>query len=169
MPRFQQNGFEIPNRFTAKPSASKKATKASISLCDLRLLHNLALCVHNANARQFNDTSIRHNAPWRSPSPDAWGRLQRRDPVYHLSGDSHINHSLRAGPITASSMPLHFAYGSNMSRALMRSIARRRVRSAPRCLLIIAFIVMADGYASIVRRPGHKRARRAVATDPARP
>jgi hypothetical protein len=37
-----------------------------------------------------------HGCP---PSPDAWGRLNVVTPFHHLSGDSHINRSLRAGPL----------------------------------------------------------------------
>src|SRR6266511_1099171 len=37
-----------------------------------------------------------HGCP---PSPDAWGRLNVVTPFHHLSGDSHINSSLRAGPL----------------------------------------------------------------------
>src|SRR6266542_3103326 len=37
-----------------------------------------------------------HGCP---PSPDAWGRLNVVTPFHHLSGDSHINSSLRPGPL----------------------------------------------------------------------
>src|SRR5262249_3840347 len=37
-----------------------------------------------------------HGCP---PSPDAWGRLNVVTPFHHLSGDSHINSSLREGPL----------------------------------------------------------------------
>src|SRR5262249_53200819 len=33
------------------------------------------------------------------PSLDAWGRLNVVTPFHHLSGDSHINSSLREGPL----------------------------------------------------------------------
>ena len=53
-------------------------------------------------------------------------------------------------------MPLYFAYGSNMSRALMR---RHCPHARPLGTAVLdhhRFIVMADGYASIVRHPGHE-------------
>jgi hypothetical protein len=53
-------------------------------------------------------------------------------------------------------MPLHFAYGSNMSRALMR---RHCPHARPLGTAVLddhCFIVMPEGYASIARRPGHK-------------
>src|SRR5262245_5705149 len=37
-----------------------------------------------------------HGCP---PSPDAWGRLNVVTTFHHLSGDSHINSSLREGPL----------------------------------------------------------------------
>src|SRR5262249_11803250 len=37
-----------------------------------------------------------HGCP---PSPDVWGRLNVVTPFHHLSGDSHINSSLREGPL----------------------------------------------------------------------
>src|SRR6266478_6441976 len=37
-----------------------------------------------------------HGCP---PSPDAWGRLNVVTPFHHLSGHSHINSSLREGPL----------------------------------------------------------------------
>src|SRR5215471_3624756 len=37
-----------------------------------------------------------HGCP---PSPDAWGRLNVVTPFHHLSGDSHINSSLKEGPL----------------------------------------------------------------------
>src|SRR5262245_11977358 len=37
-----------------------------------------------------------HGCP---PSPDAWGRLNVVTPFHHLSEDSHINSSLREGPL----------------------------------------------------------------------
>ena len=53
-------------------------------------------------------------------------------------------------------MPLYFAYGSNMSRALMR---RHCPHARPLGTAVLdhhRFIVMADGYASIVRHPGRE-------------
>src|SRR5215469_16532171 len=67
---------------------------------DLRLLHNLTQRVHNANARPFQrhvDSGIVFHG--RPPSPDAWGRLNVVTPFHHLSGDSHLNSSLREGPL----------------------------------------------------------------------
>ena len=37
-----------------------------------------------------------HGCP---PSPDAWGRLNVVTPLHNLSKDSHINSSLREGPL----------------------------------------------------------------------
>jgi len=53
-------------------------------------------------------------------------------------------------------MPLHFAYGSNMSRALMRAHCPR---SRPLGIAVLdhhRFIVMAEGYASVVPAPGQE-------------
>ena len=53
-------------------------------------------------------------------------------------------------------MPLYFAYGSNMSRVLMR---RHCPLSAPMDTGVLdrhRFIVTADGYASIVASPAHQ-------------
>jgi hypothetical protein len=52
-------------------------------------------------------------------------------------------------------MPLHFAYGSNMSRALMREHCPQARALGTAVLAHHRFIVMAQGYASIVRWPGH--------------
>ena len=49
-------------------------------------------------------------------------------------------------------MPLHFAYGSNKSRALMRQHCPQARALGTAVLTHHRFIVMADGYASIVRR-----------------
>lgn len=51
-------------------------------------------------------------------------------------------------------MILHFAYGSNMSRAMMRLHAHSAVAVGPARLDNHRFIVTADGYASIVPAPG---------------
>src|SRR5262249_10197931 len=71
---------------------------------DLRLFHDLAPPIHNANAREFQrhvDSGIMfHGCP---PSLDAWGRLNVVTPFHHLSGDSHLHPLLGARPITASS------------------------------------------------------------------
>src|SRR5215510_10308681 len=50
-----------------------------------------------------------HGCP---PSPDAWGRLNVVTPFHHLSGDSHINSSLREGPLRhlLASRALHPGY-----------------------------------------------------------
>lgn len=52
-------------------------------------------------------TSFHHRPEAQYPkiirSYPAWGRLNVVTRFHHLSGDSHINRSLRAGPITASS------------------------------------------------------------------
>ena len=53
-------------------------------------------------------------------------------------------------------MPLHFAYGSNMSRALMCQHCPQARAVGTAVLTHHRFIVMADSYASIVRRPGHE-------------
>ena len=75
MPRFQQNSFKSGSlqprmqplrqwpRLKSYPLHSKtKRLKESNQSCrlarDLRLLHNLTLRVHNANAHRSNDTSI---------------------------------------------------------------------------------------------------------------
>ncbi len=49
---------------------------------------------------------------------------------------------------------LHFAYGSNMSRALMRARCPLAQAIGQAALDGFAFIVTADGYGSVVRRPG---------------
>ena len=51
-------------------------------------------------------------------------------------------------------MTLYFAYGSNMDRALMRSHCPGAVALGRAVLDHHRFIIMADGYASIVPRPG---------------
>jgi len=53
-------------------------------------------------------------------------------------------------------MPLYFAYGSNMSRALMRRHCSHARPLGTGVLDHHRFIVMAEGYASIVRHPGHE-------------
>src|SRR5215510_6292262 len=77
---------------------------------DLRLLHDLASPIHNANAPEFQRRRFRHSAPRLSSISDAWGRLNIVTPFHHLSGDSHLHRSLGAGPITASSqaIPAHY-------------------------------------------------------------
>jgi hypothetical protein len=52
-------------------------------------------------------------------------------------------------------MPVHFAYGSNMSRALMREHCPQARALGTAVLDHHRFIVMAEGYASVVSRPGH--------------
>ena len=52
-------------------------------------------------------------------------------------------------------MPVHFAYGSNMSRALMRGHCPQARALGTAVLDHHRFIVMAEGYASVVSRPGH--------------
>src|SRR5262249_25747914 len=51
---------------------------------DLRLLHDLAPPIHNANAREFqrdvDSDIVFHGCP---PSPNVWGRLSR-DPVSNI-------------------------------------------------------------------------------------
>lgn len=49
---------------------------------------------------------------------------------------------------------LHFAYGSNMSRALMRPRCPGALPIGLASLEGYAFMITADGYASVVRRPG---------------
>jgi hypothetical protein len=51
-------------------------------------------------------------------------------------------------------MTLHFGYGSNMSRALMGARCPGATPLGPATLHGWRFIVGADGYASMVRRPG---------------
>src|SRR5262245_24809627 len=51
-------------------------------------------------------------------------------------------------------MTLYFAYGSNMSRALMRSHCPAAMAIGPADLDGHRFIITADGYASVVPRPG---------------
>src|SRR5262245_20989609 len=93
---------------------------------DLRLLHDLAPPIHNANAREFQrdvDSDIAlHGCP---PSPDAWGRLNVVTPFHHLSGDSHLHRSLGAGPITASS----YTGSALQRRSAQYAVARLRTRS----------------------------------------
>src|ERR1700685_507515 len=60
-----------------------------------------------------------HGCP---PSPDAWGRLNVVTPFHHLSGDSHINRSLRAGPITASSGSLILTFAKVAAAMAMRML-----------------------------------------------
>ena len=49
---------------------------------------------------------------------------------------------------------LHFAYGSNMSRALMRVRCRDAEVLGVACLKDFRFIITRDGYASILATPG---------------
>ena len=51
-------------------------------------------------------------------------------------------------------MTLYFAYGSNMSRALMRPRCPTAREIGVAALAGYRFIVTTDGYASIVRAPG---------------
>jgi gamma-glutamylcyclotransferase (GGCT)/AIG2-like uncharacterized protein YtfP len=53
-------------------------------------------------------------------------------------------------------MTLHFAYGSNMSRALMRPRCPSAREVGVATLDGFRFIVTADGYASAVRAPGER-------------
>ena len=53
-------------------------------------------------------------------------------------------------------MTLHFAYGSNMSRALMRPRCPSAREIGVAVLEGHSFMVTADGYASIVRAPGDR-------------
>ena len=48
---------------------------------------------------------------------------------------------------------LHFAYGSNMHRAIMRKHAPEAVAVGVACLKGYRFIVTTDGYASVAPRP----------------
>src|SRR5262252_6713519 len=50
---------------------------------------------------------FRHNSPRLSSVSRCLGPTHVVTPFHHLSGDSHINRSLRAGPITASK--IHFS------------------------------------------------------------
>ena len=51
-------------------------------------------------------------------------------------------------------MPLHFAYGSNMSRALMGRRCPGAEALGPARLDGWRFVITRDGYASLLRRPG---------------
>jgi len=51
-------------------------------------------------------------------------------------------------------MTLHFAYGSNMSRALMGARCRGAVALGPATLAGWRFVINPDGVGSIARRPG---------------
>lgn len=51
-------------------------------------------------------------------------------------------------------MTRYFAYGSNMNRALMRRHCRGAAEMGTAALAGFRFIVVADGYASIVPHPG---------------
>jgi hypothetical protein len=51
-------------------------------------------------------------------------------------------------------MPLHFAYGSNMSRALMRRRCPGARALGPARLSGWRFVIIREGYASIVPEPG---------------
>ena len=53
-------------------------------------------------------------------------------------------------------MTLHFAYGSNMSRDLMMRRCPQAVAIRPGWLAHWRFIIMRDGYASIVPAPGER-------------
>ena len=53
-------------------------------------------------------------------------------------------------------MTLHFAYGSNMSRALMRPRCPSAREVGVATLDGFRFIITADGYASVVRAPGER-------------
>src|SRR5262249_45704303 len=73
---------------------------------DLRLLHDLASPIHNANAREFqrdvdSDIMLHGCPPSQMPGADSTVVT----PFHHLPGDSHLHRSFGAGPITASSQP----------------------------------------------------------------
>jgi cation transport regulator ChaC len=50
---------------------------------------------------------------------------------------------------------LHFAYGSNMHRVVMRKHAPKAVPVGVATLADYRFIITADGYASVAPEPGH--------------
>src|SRR5262245_40255016 len=67
---------------------------------DLRLLHDLAPPMHNANAREFqrdvDSDIVFHGCP---PSPDVCGRLSR-DPVYNIyRGQATFTYRSVPGPL----------------------------------------------------------------------
>ena len=66
-------------------------------------------------------------------------------------------------------MTLYFAYGSNMSRALMRARCPTAREVGTATLAGHRLIITSDGYASVVPEPGGDRARAAVAARAARP
>src|SRR6478752_4309668 len=63
-----------------------------------------------------------HGCP---PSPDAWGRLNVVTPFHHLSGDSHINSSLREGPLAMLSARAALKAGVLLSRITRFSKLKR--------------------------------------------
>src|SRR5262245_12986204 len=75
---------------------------------DLRLLHDLASPIHNANAREFqrdvDSDIVLHGCP---PSQMPGADSTVVTPFHHLSGDSHLHRSIGARPLThrVSSVP----------------------------------------------------------------
>jgi hypothetical protein len=84
-----------------------------------------------------------HGCP---PSPDAWGRLNVVTPFHHLSGDSHINSSLREGPLRHliscwhmnehESAAMWKLYSSSNEAVCIRSTYRRLRRCLPQCVFV---------------------------------
>jgi AIG2 family protein len=60
----------------------------------------------------------------------------------------------RAKVWIGSTMMLYFAYGSNMSRALMRTHCPAAAAVGVASLAGYRFVITADGYGSVVRHPG---------------
>lgn len=54
------------------------------------------------------------------------------------------------------SMVLHFAYGSNMSRTLMRPRCPRAQEIGPAILAHHRFLISTDGYATVAEAPGEE-------------
>ena len=115
MTRFQQNSFKSgllqprmqplrqwpasnPIRFTAKPSASKKETRAAGSLEIASFTILPARPQRKRSTVPMTRRSL-HSVPRLSSVSRMPGPTQRRDPVCHLSGDSHLQRSPLQGPL----------------------------------------------------------------------
>ena len=91
-----------PIGFTAKPSASKKATRAAGSLEIFASFTILPRASTTQTTVPMTRRSL-HSVPWLSSVSRCLGPTQRRDAVSSSIGGQPPQRSLAAGPITASS------------------------------------------------------------------
>src|SRR5262249_10017148 len=97
-PRLKPNPMHRNAKFFEETNKSFRLAR------DLRLLHDLASPIHNANAGEFqrdvDSDIVLHGCP---PSQMPGADSTVVTPFHHLSGDSHLHLSFGVGPITASS------------------------------------------------------------------